>query len=62
MKWPCYFTAIVPPPIFPPFMTSMTAIDSCNTNCSARMTNAGLRLVNGQNVGYCRPWYCRELK
>ena len=46
-----FHSDLVPPPIFPPFMTSMTAIDSCNTNCSARMTNAGLRLVGGQNVG-----------
>ena len=51
MKWSCYYSDLVPPPIFPSFMTSMTAIDSCNTNCSARMTNAGLRLVGGQNVG-----------
>ena len=26
--------------------TPMAPIDSCNTNCTARMTNAGLRLVN----------------
>jgi hypothetical protein len=33
----------------PPFMTSITAIDSCNTNCTARMTNARLSLVNTQH-------------
>jgi hypothetical protein len=38
--------ALVP---LPPFMTSMTAIDSCNTNCTARMTNARLSLVNTQH-------------
>ena len=39
-------TKLVP---LPPFMTSMTAIDSCNTNCTARLTNAGLRLINSQH-------------
>ena len=38
--------ALVP---LPPFMTSITAIDSCNTNCAARMTNARLSLVNTQH-------------
>jgi hypothetical protein len=28
--------------------TPMTPIGSCNTNCTARMTNAGLCLVNRQ--------------
>jgi hypothetical protein len=32
-----------------PVRTPMATIDSCNTNCTARMTNAGLRLVNRQN-------------
>ena len=37
------------PPIFPPFITSMTAIDSCDTGGGTRLTNAGLRLVNRQH-------------
>jgi hypothetical protein len=32
-----------------PCRTPMAPIDSCNTSCAARMTNAGLRLVNRQN-------------
>jgi hypothetical protein len=44
-----FHSDLVPPPIFPPFMTSMTAIDARNTNCTARMTNAGLRFVNRQH-------------
>ena len=31
-----------------PCRTPVAPIDSCNTNCTARMTNAGLRLVNRQ--------------
>jgi hypothetical protein len=51
-----FHTDLVPPPIFPSLMTAVSPIDSCNTNCSAGMTNASLRLVNSQNVGYCRLW------
>ena len=29
-----------------PRRTPMAPIDSCNTNCAARMTNTGLRFVN----------------
>jgi hypothetical protein len=45
-----FHSDLVPPPIFPSLMTAVSPIDSCNTNCSARMTNAGLSLVNSQNV------------
>jgi len=38
--------ALVP---LPPFMTSIAPIGSCNTNCTARMTNARLSLVNTQH-------------
>ena len=51
-----FHSDLVPPPIFPSLMTAVSPIDSCNTNCSAGMTNASLRLVNSQNVGYCRLW------
>jgi hypothetical protein len=49
-----FHSDLVPPPIFPSLMTAVSPIDSCHADGSTGMTNARLRLVNRQNVGYCR--------
>jgi hypothetical protein len=51
-----FHSDLVPPPIFPSLMTAVSPINSSHTDGSAGVTNASLRLVNSQNVGYCRLW------
>jgi hypothetical protein len=48
MKWPLLFHRDLVP--LPSILTAIPPIGSCYADCTARMTNAGLRLVNRQDV------------
>jgi hypothetical protein len=56
MRLGLVFHSDLVPPIFPSILTAIPPIDSSYTGGTAGLTNASLRLVNRQDVRYCRLW------